>query len=1003
MGKSRLFDQNIELWAITNPKEAKVIAATECKTIHFCTTGKEEQPNLKKQLPGKVEFFHSTEDVNEEAKKWFFNLDLVNVPILYVYGVGLGYYYQSAKYWLQNPENFIIFLEDDCEVIHRLFETELGAEILHHKQVLVKYTSNPTVTGALFEDLDASFLLKPYKVTALNFYRETKAPSLQFLTNSISLTSSFETGKAIEYLSLGKGVYNNFYKNALELSGSYLANSMWGKFKDVPAIICGAGPSLDKNLNTLETLKDRALIFAGGSAMNAVNVNGFLPHFGVGIDPNWAQYSRLLANIAYEVPYFYRNRMFYEAMRLISGDRLFVTGSAGHGIAEWFEEKLGIKYKEIQEGFNVINFSIALAQALGCNPIILVGVDLAYTDSQSYAKGVKNHPIHDPRENFQTKNNREELLLQNDINGWKTLTLWKWIQESLWYHPFISAYKGLVLINSTEGGIGFPGIANIRLAKIAEKLQTNYDFTSIIHCEIQNSIMPLTVTKENIREQINLIKKSLEKCQSLCKTLSIEFFEVMRQLEIHNVADVSLISEKTMEALTQLDEEDAYTYILNNFNDSYLRIFGTKFQAINEDPELEKEINLKKAELNTRRYEFLKNTAYVNLQVLESALKTSSDQEVAKKTFFNPVIFPEPDPNEKYSFENGMLTIIDPEMKLSIQENYTLKKSIAGDTSKILDGQILSYYENGSLKSEQYYLEGSLNGPSTFFAKEGTTLSRLWFVKGKQQGKGWFYYHSGELYSIRRFVDGLQHGQQIYFHKDGTYRSIINYSYNKLDGEVLLYHPSGQLHRELHYRDGKQEGVERLWFEDGQLNFETFYKQGLPVGITRTWYSNGKLAQQSEFDENSKLINRQRWDLNGRLWNPEENNKDDYFDKVTKQTNKLTNAIEGIVSQVSSLQLAITSSITSKEKPDFDGIQEMLNEVQKKMNWLKEVNAKLHHASGLSPENKGESIWKTPSIKREMELTLEKISKKMSDEITSINDCMKIIVQQLIKKSEAKK
>src|SRR5690606_32776531 len=101
---------------------------------------------------------------------------------------------------------------------------------------------------------------------------------------------------------------------------------------------------------------------------------------------NPAQYTRLSQNTGYEVPFFYRNRMYHDAFRVIHGSRLYITGSGGYDTAEYFEKKLGIKGgEEIDEGHNVVNFCVEVAHEMGCDPIIFVGMDLAFTGMDTYA------------------------------------------------------------------------------------------------------------------------------------------------------------------------------------------------------------------------------------------------------------------------------------------------------------------------------------------------------------------------------------------------------------------------------------------------------------------------------------------------------------------------------------------------------------------------------------------------------------------------------------------
>ena len=58
-----------------------------------------------------------------------------------------------------------------------------------------------------------------------------------------------------EYLTGQRGFLSNFYLNLYYLPDSKKGNDLYGKFQGIPAIICGAGPSLQKNIHLLKELK----------------------------------------------------------------------------------------------------------------------------------------------------------------------------------------------------------------------------------------------------------------------------------------------------------------------------------------------------------------------------------------------------------------------------------------------------------------------------------------------------------------------------------------------------------------------------------------------------------------------------------------------------------------------------------------------------------------------------------------------------------------------------
>src|SRR5690606_30787893 len=88
-------------------------------------------------------------------------------------------------------------------------------------------------------------------------------------------------------------LFRNLLKNFRYLSKSFQAESLKGCFQGIPAIICGAGPSLTQALPVLSECKEKALLIAGGSTITALSKNGILPHLSLAVDPNPEEYERL--------------------------------------------------------------------------------------------------------------------------------------------------------------------------------------------------------------------------------------------------------------------------------------------------------------------------------------------------------------------------------------------------------------------------------------------------------------------------------------------------------------------------------------------------------------------------------------------------------------------------------------------------------------------------------------------------------------------------------------
>lgn len=991
------FAKNIERWALFNPEKAKSLRNLQCKHIEFHSNAKGDL-NLKVVSGGETYYLHSVEDPVAEARQWFASLDLNDIQVIFIFGVGLGYYYEAAKEWLQkNSGHYLVFLENDLEVIHRLLQTERGTEILMDKQVWLAFLDEHT---SVLDSLAATFLLKKYVVTSLNLYKNTKEYFLRTLRSKLAFYMNLRLGSSGEYSEYGRGFFYNFFRNLLLLPEAHFGNALFDNFKGMPAIICGAGPSLAKNIHILEKLRDRALIFAGGTAMNALNTVGLLPHFGIGIDPNPAQFTRLIMNQAFEIPFFYRNRMLNEALQIVHGPHLYITGSSGYDISQFFEDKYGIKGKFLSEGFNVVNFSLSIAQAMGCNPIIFVGLDLAYSDSLSYCPGIINHPLHPRKDFFGTKSADDELINKEDINGKPVLTLWKWVAESLWFSNFAKNFKNMEFLNATEGGLGFVGIPNVPLSEVAEKiLKKQYDFNSFTHGEIQNAPLPMKVTEKNVVDDIKEMLESLIKCSAHFKVIREDFAEVVRILKADGEMPVNILTEKGIQALSEIEQEPAYIYMLRVFSESYMQIYTRDFKRLQYDESLlsQREINLKKMSLNEGKYNFLLETANVNIKIIENILSDYSDQQIKQM-----MPFPEGKTEaekqavvsgEKYAYENETLTIIDPELSLSYTERFVPKKD---------NGTYKQNYPEGSLKIEQYFLDGLLHGPSTYYAKDGKILARNWFIKGMQQGKGLSYYSSGSLAAIQRYKDGKCEGKQLYFFPNGLIKSTLNYSKGLLNGEVRLYFATGQLQRELHFKDGKREGFDRIWNAAGMLVIEAEFSMDRPVGTARKWYPNGNIAKEVVYEKDTPNFVVREWDTKGFPNVLTHRVKADYFDMVAQQTQKLTHSLELVLQQVQTVAPFI-DQVTKKPNSPPDTIKADLIGLQDQIKNLDQINKKLLYETGLDPANQQESIWKTPSNRKEIEKQIEEMAGLMTEEMNSLQRALVATVGILTKKIEAAK
>lgn len=930
----KFFEKNLDLFAHVEPLYAQRIAMVQPEKLFFCYT-KAGELNLQIKKDNNIDYFYSQENAKQEVETYYAERDLSHIKVIYLYGIGLGYDYIVLRNWLKEDEKrHLVIFEDDLEVVFYWLHTSGAMEILQDIQVTVFCFQDYEQDRYRFSRLHCRFILAKPLFIPLEFYQRSREDAVYLFSYALFFDTTSIDKWSHELLQGGDAFFDSFYHNMMYMPESYAGNGLFGRFKNVPAIICGAGPSLHKNIDILKTLTDRALIFAGGSSLNILNEYGVNPHFGAGVDPNPEQQHRLIANHSFDLPFLYCPRMKSEALRIIPGELLYVSGSGGYDILDFFEQKMGVPSSAIDGGYNVINFCTSLARWMGCNPLIFVGMDLAYTDAQAYARGIPTHPLWMDGKNPYDFDTKDDIILRNGIDGKPVKTTWKWINESDWLFKFLCSHPEMVLVNSTEGGIGFCSIPNIPLKDTAEIFLTSqYDFSLWIHGEIQSNKIPMA-TRPKVWGFIQEWKESLERCLKCCKSILMELNNLTEEDIIgKNISVSALYSPSSVLTETLLEEEVAFQYLVNSYRYLYSQIQTDQLNRIHKesltDPLLQQLVKYEK--ILEERYQFIVGVLEKNLRLLNRSIKE----------FLQAPEYPLPEGIEPcdpdliidqdhsiYRIEGDRMILEDSELDLHIEESFDSALEVTQDRE---NGWALTFYPDGQLEMETSYRNGQMHGPSRVFSPENKLIAQEWFVNGKRQGKSWRFFPSGRLYGLQRYRDGVLCGKQEVFYEDGKLKTVTSYKNGLLDGDVFIYYPNGSPKRELHYREGRRHGKEKMWNPAGKLIVEVEYDQGTPVGKARQWTPQGQLFKEVEIQEYPKHFNFTQWGSDGkviRLFNDGVEDTTPVYEIVEKQTDFLHGTVDAFMKKVDQLLAESDSPVSKKIKEEVAEIKIVVHELE---------------------------------------------------------------------------
>lgn len=446
---------------------------------------------------------------------------LEGVELTYLLGVELALNFELFESWLEeNSNRHLVILEPQLARLTPFLQTAQAEGVLQHRRVHIRVPLEPARLSQCLIECAEAFPLEHITWITSSYYQQYFSESL------IEYEELLYSHTTQQHALFQERFYAHiFFRNSLlnlkREGAAFLANRLKGAFKGVPVIICGAGPSLAKDLERLKTLYDRALIISAGSAIAALSCAGVPFHMAMAIDPNEEEVSRFKENVAFETTLVYVSRLHHDVFNTLNGSCGVLHTPNGGKALQTLKEALGATGEALAQGFgldamSVTTTALELAVTMGCGPIILTGVDLAYTGGARYLPGVIEDSGFTQEAQAADKRCSEKLNKVKDIHGKPICTLSKWQMESEAIARFIQAHPEIAFFNASMEGIGMEGVENRPLTNI--EFPHYYDIEGRLDTyrapligEKSHQIEPLLQTwVEGLKEAHALCKQALE-------------------------------------------------------------------------------------------------------------------------------------------------------------------------------------------------------------------------------------------------------------------------------------------------------------------------------------------------------------------------------------------------------------------------------------------------------------------------------------------------------------
>jgi len=220
--------------------------------------------------------------------------------------------------------------------------------------------------------------------------------------------------------------------------------------KDVPIVIVGAGPSLDKNIDELKGIN--AVIIATDRAYKPLLARGIEPDLVVSVDCHDDLILEYLNKVdSTNHTLILNSSADYQIARNWKGEILYFN--MNHNGMQFCDRVLPYMFPNFMAVANagcVVNTGVIIAGWLGCDTLILAGCDFSYPDKKMSCDTydlVDNKFVKIEVDEEERFNKRSCKVLKNDIYTYPPFIDYAKTMEVL------SKQQKINIINATEGGI----------------------------------------------------------------------------------------------------------------------------------------------------------------------------------------------------------------------------------------------------------------------------------------------------------------------------------------------------------------------------------------------------------------------------------------------------------------------------------------------------------------------------------------------------------------------
>jgi hypothetical protein len=620
---ANILSKNLTILKSLHPKAYEIINNTDPSLEYEVSLSQSGLPTLSYLgVKGKKKYLLSKYDPAQEAKRFIKSLDTRDATNFLVIGIGLGYHIKELIK-TTSEHSRILVIENDRSLTRLAFETNDLKQILTHTGLTLVFSNKKEDEIDILEEEKVNFSLNGYRLIQQNSLSEVNRKRTNELLTVIKNLFQACTIELKTQSAKSKIFHKNIYKNYSNFISSKGIFSLKDSLSNLPAIICSAGPSLDKNIQYLKAKRNNFLLISVATALAPLKENGIFPDVIVTIDPDeitinffdlhnnpentWLLYNPVVPSI---IPDTFIGRC--------------LTYDSSVNLAQWLVKYLG-KKGSLGKIFSVAHAAFQFAHFIGCGPIILIGQDLSFSKKRLHCRNSYYYRQREDRvnklENMKYLDHEKfilyssNILLKPDIFEKVATTT---ISMDTYSNMFSNSNNNnSKTFNATEGGIGISGLKNISLREAI-----NLYCTVNISAQI-DGIFKSTPLKSSNTNQINqATDRQLAIFTKLSTFLNKIEYQLLKDNQITNQNKDKFVQNMKLMIQYLLKNEEA-TLLLQGYEYSGFSNWNQKATNIIDRKKLaEKKELLEEEFLRDREFfKVLKGAVEFNIEIFKGFAK----------------------------------------------------------------------------------------------------------------------------------------------------------------------------------------------------------------------------------------------------------------------------------------------------------------------------------------------------------------------------------------------